>query len=106
MALTVDELAHALGQATDDNDVLGVLTRLQDVATATIERYASSAPAEVKDEAAIRFCGHLLGPGRDRVRSFRVGGISMDFTQSSVAFRASGAMALVAPWRVHRAGTC
>ena len=101
MALTSTQLASVLRQDDDE-----VITRLLDVAVATIERYAPSAPEDVRDEAAIRLCAHLLHPGRDRIRSFRVGGVSMDFTASATAFRASGAMALVAPWRVHRAGTC
>ena len=101
MALTSTQLASVLRQEDDE-----VISRLLVAAVATIERYALSAPDEVKDEAAIRFCSHLLHPGRDRIRSFRVANISFDFTASATAFRASGAMALVAPWRVHRAGAC
>ena len=91
--LTVEDLRTAL-RLDDDLAVNAVLERLLKVAEATVARYASAAPCEVSQEASIRMIGYLYdmpeAPGGDRF---------------AAAFRNSGAMALLSPWKQRRGGS-
>lgn len=77
------------------------------VATELVNEYAPSAPDSVKREAAIRVCGYLTDrkPGIRR-ESQSVGDWSRSATyeMSTGALRASGAMALLSPFKIRRAG--
>lgn len=92
VTLTVSELAAAL-RAGDSTDETAILTRLLAAATATIEHVADGAPEAIQNEACVRFAGYLYDqPNAGRGMAW------------SSAMRSSGALALVAPWRVHTAG--
>ena len=93
------ELAEALGvnQALAD--------RLHAVALALVERYASSAPEAIQSEAIIRASGWLAEQPMASIRSEETGDIRTSYATSGTnALKHSGATALLAPWRVYRAG--
>ena len=74
-------------------------------ATALVDRFAPDAPEPIKDEATIRAAGYLVEQPRAAIRSDSVGDIATVFTPSSLsALRHSGAMSLLSPWKVRRAG--
>ena len=102
MALTVGQLAYALRITADPGDavdagVTAELTRMQAVAVAYIELdVGTRAPETVRDEAVRLFTGYLYdGP------DFNPGGAASSYIN---AWRQSGAQALLARWRQHRAG--
>ena len=89
VTITIAQLSEAARLTVSGSPAppyLAIVTRQLAVATAHIEEYAPDAPADVQNEAAIRFVGHLLDapPGRT--------------PQSS--FSHSGAKALLAPWHL------
>ena len=95
MAVTVTQLQTALrldGASTPE--ISAVLTRLIGVGTAYVEKVASGAPDDIKDESIIRMASYLYDqpPAPSGMRY-------------SAAFRNSGAAALVAPWRSRRLGS-
>ena len=93
-------LAAALGEDDDD-----VTARLGATAAALVERFAPDAPAPIKCEAVIRCAGWLRDAPSYGARMESEGEISTSFTPSMTgALRASGAMALLSPWKVRRAG--
>lgn len=95
-----DLLAGALGESDEDT-----LERLGSTAAALVQRYAPAAPQPVKNEAVIRTCGWLKDQPSAAVRSTTVGPLSIDYAPSNMsALRHSGAMALLSPWKVRRAG--
>lgn len=82
-----------------------VLEAVLPVATAHVEEYAPRAPIGVRNEAITRFCGYLAASGNSTVRKTNTGGIDLEFVVNHAPmFRNSGAAALLAPWRVRRAG--
>ena len=97
--LTAESLGFALGvDAT-------VATRLLAVAKPTVERYAPAAPAAIQNEAVIRFAGWLNESPASGARSESIGDISTTFSPAMTGgLRASGAMALLSPWKIRRAG--
>ena len=81
-------------------------TRLLAVSTALVERYAPDAPEPIQNEAAIRCCGWLNEQPAAAVRSESVGDISAAYAPNMMgALRHSGAMALLSPWKIRRAGS-
>ena len=79
--------------------------RLAEVVTELVERYAPGAPDVIKREAAIRCAGWLSEAPSAGVRSETAGPFSTDYTPSMTsALRHSGAMALLSPRKVRRAG--
>lgn len=92
MALTVDQLRTAVraGPSSADTEIL---TRLLGVGQALVQVTASNAPETVRDEAVIRVAAYLYDQPNAGSRS-----------NFATAMRSSGAMALLMPWRVHRAG--
>ena len=79
--------------------------RLHPVAVALVERYAPDAPEDVANEAVIRVAGWLYESPSSGVRSESVGDISTSWSPNMTsALRHSGAMALLSPWKVRRAG--
>ena len=93
-------LGAALGIADE-----GTLERLGSTAAALVERYAPSAPQPVRNEATIRCAGWLAQQPAASVRSESVGDISTSYAPTHTgALRHSGAMALLSPWKVRRAG--
>ena len=96
MPVTAADIALALRITTSIEDALDAaiseqLGRLAGVAAALVESYAPNAPAEIKDESAIRVAAYLfdVSPG------------SVSAPQN--AFVHSGAQALLSFWREQRA---
>ncbi|MDE2783791.1 MAG: hypothetical protein OXK77_12610 [Gemmatimonadota bacterium] len=83
-----------------------VAERLLSVATAVVERYAPDAPSDIQNEAVIRFAGYLhQSRATIAFRSTSIGGIDVQGPPTHApAFRNCGAMALLSPWKVRRAG--
>ena len=80
-------------------------TRLLPVASALVERYAPDAPEVVLNEAVIRCAGWLNEQPAAAVRSESIGDVETAYAPSMhSALRHSGAMALLSPWKVRRAG--
>ena len=100
MTISATDLAAAIGASED------VATRLLPVVKARVERYAAEAPEEVQNEAAIRFSGYLAAsPGFGAYRKLEVGATTFEIPPThGPAFRNCGAMALLSPWKVRRAG--
>ena len=97
--ITAAELAAELGaDATRAGHILATVE-------ARVEQYASGAPDAIKREALIRFAGWLYEAPAAGVRSERTGDIETTYSPTMTGgFRASGAAALLAPWRERRAG--
>ena len=101
VTLTLEHVRDAVETDLPDTALLRVLA----VAKAQVERCASAAPEDVQNEAAIRTIGYLVDQPAAAKHSERVGEFSQDFAASMVnALYYSGAAALLAPWREHRAG--
>ena len=93
-------LGDALG-LTDES----TLDRLGSTAAELVERYAPDAPQPVKNEAVVRCAGWLQQQPSAAIRGETVGPLSVDYAPTHMsALRHSGAMALLAPWKVRRAG--
>ena len=102
--VTLGEAIRVLGEAIGE-DVDDTTERLGATASALVERYAPGAPQVVRDEAVIRCAGWLREAPASAARMESIGDISTTFTPSSTgALRASGAMALLSPWKIRRAG--
>ena len=100
LAAAIRVLGEAIGE---DDDT--VTARVGATASALVERYAPGAPDVVRDEAAIRVAGWLREAPSYGARSESEGEISTSFSPSMTsALRASGAMAMLSPWKVRRAG--
>lgn len=101
MAVTID--ATALAAALAVNQTLA--DRLHPVAVALVTRYAPDVPDAIANEAVIRTAGWLAEAPASGARQESVGDISTSWSANATgALRASGAMALLSPWKVRRAG--
>ena len=79
--------------------------RLLPVAAELVDRFAPDAPEAVSNEAAIRCAGWLAEAPSSGVRSESLGDVRTSWTPAMTgALRHSGAMALLSPWKVRRAG--
>ena len=79
--------------------------RLVEAASAIVDRYAAEAPEAVRNEAVVRVTGYLAECPPAPIRHERAGEISTGFHRDSAsALRHSGAMAILSPWKVRRAG--
>ena len=100
MAVTIG--APALGE------VIGVdastATRVLAVASELVMRHAPDAPNAISNEAVIRTAGWLAEQPSAAIRSETEGDIRTSFVPTQSALRHSGAMALLSPWKVRRAG--
>ena len=100
VTLTAAELVEAIGVEAPK------ATRLLPVVTELVTRYAPDAPAEIANEAAIRAAGWLHEQPKASIRGESAGPFTVNYMPSmSSALRNSGATALLAPWRVRRAGS-
>ena len=113
LADAVDVLARAIGSRgpsaaaiTPENKA--DTERVMGVASALVERYAPEAPQPVKNEAVIRCAGFLYGSDYGGIASEGAADQKVDYASHPIggsnAFRRSGAMGLLSPWRVRRAG--
>lgn len=84
-------------RAAAHNSDLRRIERLLKTAAAYIERRAPAAPQEAQDEAALLFIAYALERG---------GGDPEGVRGAPNVWRHSGALSILAPWRVHRAGKC
>ena len=99
MAVTADELAAETGVPVTRAG------KLLAASLALVERYAPAAPEAIKDEATIRTAGWLAEQPAASVRSESTGDIATAYAPAMAsALRHSGAMALLSPWKVRRAG--
>ena len=111
LAEAVDVLARAVGighvrpLAADD---AADAERVMAVASAMVERYAPTAPQSAKNEAVIRCAGALVQSDFGGIASESIGDRTVAYTPQPAGgwspFRRSGAMGLLSPWRVRRAG--
>ncbi len=104
MAITLTDAALAAALSTD----APTAARLLPVATALVDRHAPGAPEAIANEAAIRTAGWLFGspPALTAHRSIEAGGDAVKIeprNPAASALRASGAAALLSPWRIRRA---
>ena len=100
LAAAILELGAALGE---DDDT--VTARLGATASALVEQYAAAAPQVVRNEAVVRCAGWLREAPSYGARMESEGDISTSFAPTMTgALRASGAMALLSPWKIRRAG--
>ena len=96
-------LGTALGLHTTTSARL--IWRVGAAASALIEREAPGAPDAIRDEAVVRCAGWLLDSPASGIRSQAEGEIRTSFSPAMTgAMRASGALSLLAPWRIRRAG--
>ena len=82
--------------------------RLLAVATEMAENYAPLSPDAMSNESVIRFVGYLVaseGGGYGAQRKTEVGPLTVEYTVNhAMAFRNSGAQALLTHYKVRRAG--
>ena len=116
MALTTREVAKALALPVDANGALSAedratALRVMGAALAVANRYAPDAPDRSACEAVLRTAGYLKQT-RGPIRRIDTGAIAIDFAVAGAnrdsygaAFRNSGAMSLLSPFKVRRAGT-
>ena len=99
VTLTAAQLAEAVGVS------LTTAGRLLAVAGGLVERYAPDAPHAISNEAAIRTAGWLAEQPAAAIRAETEADISTSYAPSmQSALRHSGAMALLSPWKIRRAG--
>ena len=93
MAVTDAQMAAAIRAGVDFQElepaVQGVITRLNRAARIVVQTHTDRAPEDVEDEAVIRVAGYLYD--------------APNVTRFGQAFRESGAMALVDPWKIRGA---
>ena len=87
------------GRRVSAEDHLSQVERLRPVAIVLCNKYADSAPDEVKSEALIRFCGASLEMGFGAKFTSQVRPLN-----HSAMWRTCGALGLLSPWRVLRGG--
>ena len=80
-------------------------TRLLPVVTALVEQYAPDAPEAIQNEAAVRCAGWLGHTAAGSIAKVDTGPRSTEYAPGQLsALRHSGAMSLLAPWKLRRAG--
>ena len=101
MAVTIiaAEVAQAVGVDST------TATRLLSVATELVTRYAPDAPGAISNEAVIRAAGWLAEQPSAAITSESEGDIRTSYSPTMLsALRHSGAMGLLSPWKIRRAG--
>ena len=94
--------AQCTGRAARGDDVA---CRLGMTAAELVEREAPGAPQAIKNEAVVRMAGYLSQADYGSHRQETIGPLSVEYVVNhAAAFRNCGAKALLAPWRVRRAG--
>ena len=88
-----------------DSDDDARVKSLGAMAAARVEKEAPGAPQAVKDEAVIRYAGYMNQADPGTVQSEKLGEGEVQYVVNHAsAWRNCGAGALLAPWRVMRAG--
>ena len=96
-AAATTALAAAVGSSE------AVACRLGPVVAALVDRYPAGAPASVKTEGVIRCAGWLYG-NKPGLRKVNVRSVDIEYSGGQSALRHSGAMALLSPFKIRRAG--
>ena len=97
--ITAAKLAAILG--TD----MATAERLLEVSNLLVIKFAPQAPNIIRNEAIVRCSGWLNESPSGGQRSESEGDVSTAYTPSMTsALRHSGAMGLLSPWKVRRAG--
>ena len=118
VTLTQSQLATALAGNAARVGVLFVeaqvlatadATRLLPVVVEMVDHYAPAAPDAISNEAAIRVASHISQQPADArsSESYDILGVSFEVRHATSAIsplRASGAMALLSPYKVRRGG--
>ena len=98
VTIDADTLVTALGVD------LPTATRLLAVASAVVNDYAPAAPDAILDEAVRMISGWILGKSRGSIRAESAGPFRISYnTMQQSPLRHSGAMALLTPYKTHRA---
>ena len=101
MAVTISAVEVAAETGADS----ATAERLLAVASALVEKYGANAPEAVENESVLRISGFLFGQPKASIRAESVGSVSAEYAPSrQSALRHSGAMALLSPFKVRRAG--
>ena len=91
-----------MGELDVDTDTA---ERLLTVTVLLVDRYAPNAPIAIRSEAILRASGWLYESPSSGLRRESAGPLDQSFSPAATgALRASGAMALLSPWKVRRAG--
>ena len=99
VTITAAELAEAVGVDST------TAARLLAVASELVTRYAPDAPAAIQNEAVIRTAGWLAEQPAAAITGETEGDIRTAYAPTmQSALRHSGAMALLSPWKIRRAG--
>ena len=95
-------LRQVLPDGLDDARV----QRLGKMAADRVESYSPGAPQNTKDTAVELYAGYINQARRGNLSKLNTGGIDLEFGtfNFAAAFRHSGAMALLSPYKVRRAG--
>ena len=109
LAAAIDLLARAVGVDGDTPaEAAANAERLINVGSALVENYAPTAPQSVKNEAVIRVSGALVQSDFGGIASESLGDRTVSYFSQPAGgwspLRKSGAMGLLSPWRVRRAG--
>ena len=102
-AIAILRSEAGMGASPSDDEV----SRIGSAAAALVERDGPKAPQDVKDEAMIRFAAYIYGTTKSQgFHSEALGPKSRQYATHNHAamFRHCGAKALLAPWKVRRAG--
>ena len=104
--ITATELRDAIvyaysGRKLSPAAQLETATRLLPVGRAIVMKYAPDAPEAIGNEAIIRIVGYF---SEARYGGFVSSETKIPPSSHAAAFRNSGAMALVSPWKRRRAG--
>ena len=99
--MTVDAATLAAAAQLTGKDA----ARLLAVAMALVEQYAPGAPEAIQNEATVRTAGWLGHTPVGSISRIQTGPRETEYTPGQTgALRHSGAMSLLAPWKVRRAG--
>ena len=100
LASATECLKAAIGEDDD-----ATVQRLGSTAAELVQRFASGAPQSIRNEAVIRCAGWLREAPASGARREDIGDVSTAWSPNATGgLRASGAMSLLSPWKVRRAG--
>ena len=110
ITITLAEFNEAVAAYPENNPSAGQITRAQQILDGVSEwvnRHARLAPTPIKNIAVIRMGGYLAQSDFGGIQAESIGGVrSVNYMPNAAgaAARNSGAMALLAPWRIRRGG--
>ena len=100
LALATSTLKDAISPGAAD----ATIQRLGATAAGRVEKYAPGAPEAVKEQAVIQYAGYLIQSNPGPVTKIDVGAVNIEKqVNHAAAFRHSGAMALLSPYKARTA---